>query len=84
MCAQPGESPSGGSEAGHTITCAGYVEVGLGVAVVGDGVGDVGVGDGVGDGEVVVGTADGLGDGVGVGVGEAVWEWCGRGVAVCP
>ena len=51
-----------------------YVEVGLGVAVVGDEVGDGEiVGDGDGDGEIVVG--DGLGDGVdGVGEGEGVRE----------
>src|SRR5690348_4938214 len=69
------------------IAAVGYVEVGLGddVAVVGDVVGDAGavVGGVVGDGEIVVGTADGLGDEVdGVGVGEAVWEWCGCGVGV--
>src|SRR5215467_1515747 len=68
------------------MTAARYVEVGLGVAVVGDGdgEGEVVLGDGDGDGEVVVGTADGLGDGLGVGVGEAVWEWCGCGVDVWP
>src|SRR5262249_52904375 len=55
----------------------------VGVAVVGDEVGDgeIVVGDGDGDGEIVVG--DGLGDGV-VGVGEGVGERCGCGVEVCP